>query len=120
MSENLLDGPVSLKGNGGAKYAEPAYPMDCPCVTIDGPAALTFPEDCLVTFRVKRGQIVARSASRNQKASASVQLQLVKLCGIEQAEADDSDDKPAEEYDHLDKLFEQATLAKDDADEGGE
>lgn len=103
----MLDAPVSLsRSNESGMKSD----YDCPCVTINGPEALTFPEDGLVTFRFKRGVITARSASKREKASASVTLELTKLCDIEEAEAEENTDSGTGSP--IDDLFKKATYDK--------
>lgn len=114
---DLLDSPVSLKRDFKSYGNSVCSPdSDYPCVTIDGPGALNFPEEGIVTFRFKRGQIVARSASRGQPASASVPLQLTKLCGIEEAEPDESYEAADIEGDPIDRLFNQAQTPAEEAE----
>ncbi len=120
MPDNLLDAPLSLKrsdyksaGVGPAGYSEGS---NYPSVNIDGPQALRFPECALVTFRVKRGQVVARSAGNGQPASASVQLELCEVVSIEESESDENEGYEAEEN-PIDKLFAQAAPDEDDKPE---
>lgn len=109
---NLIESPISLDRQGPDGFSGPIMEPYCPCpsVTISGPEALKFPEDCLVTFRVVRGQVVARSATRNQPASASVELKLSEIISIEESDPDEKEGES--EYDGespIDKLFEQAS-----------
>lgn len=116
--DNLIDAPVSLKRDAKSYgyVGSACEASDYPCVTIDGPEALNFPEEGIVTFHFKRGQIVARSASRGQPASASVPLQLTKLCGIEEAEPDESYEAADIEGDPIDRLFNQAQIPAEEAE----
>ena len=105
---NLLEAPVSL-GTNSDNYSPGTNCPNCPSVTVNGPEALKFPEDGLVTFRFKRGVIVARSASKREKASASVTLELTKLCEIEECEPEElSSDLSETSGNPIDDLFKQA------------
>lgn len=118
MTDITPENPLSLNRSDSLNKAIPMSPSSdypsTPSITVEGPRALAFPEDCLVTFRVHRGQVVARSASRGQPASASVELQLIEVCCVEECEPEDKPAAP--ENDPIDRLFEQA-LEKPDEDE---
>lgn len=118
MSENLISEPVSLKRGGYDKgYASDAS-AGFQTISLDCPEVLKFPEDGLVTFRFKRGQIVARSATRSQGASASCTLELTKLCSVEEAEPEENEDAGDDYRDSpIDKLFEQAQGAEPEEEE---
>jgi hypothetical protein len=116
MSENTLESPVSLKRDEYNKdpqlgsSTEGAYPQ----VTLSCAEVLQLPEYGLITFRFKRGAIVARSASRSEKASASTSIELCDLCGFKEAEPDEVPEK--EEKSAIDKLFEQAQEEQPEAE----
>lgn len=95
--------------NEPTRDTSPAGPQR---ITIHGPEALSIPEHFTVTFRGVRGQIVARSATRHEPASASVELQLVKMVSCEEAEPDTCEDETGEDKNPIDKLFEQAQYDK--------
>lgn len=99
---SYLNEPVSLA-------AKDSSPGGCPTVTINGPEALSIPEHFTITFHGTRGQIVARSATRHEKATASVVLHLHKMLSVEEADAPDgAEDEAGEDKNPIDKLFEQA------------
>lgn len=112
--------PLDRQNNSYGIKSNAAGP-ECPCpsVTINGPEALEFPEYCLVTFKVCRGQIVARSATRGQPASASVELKLKSIEDIEECDPDEIEQDAGDENESpIDKLF--AATQKDQESDGSD
>lgn len=104
---NLIEEPVSLERHSELSSVDST--RQCPTVHIEGPVALTLPEYGLITFRYKRGSITARSASRREKASASVMLELTELCEAEETEPEDDSYEDGKDKDNpIDRLFDQA------------
>lgn len=113
------DNPLSLRRGGYSEktsgMATVASEFDFPTVRIEGPQALDFPEDCLVTFKVRRGEVVARSASRGRPASASVELHLVEVCDVEECERDE--EEVEDSVNPIDRLFEQTQSTPEESEE---
>jgi hypothetical protein len=100
--------PISLQREYGSGPASEQLGAACPSVSLDCLEVLKFPEDGLVTFRFKRGQIVARSATRSKPASASCTLELTKLCSVEEAEPEELPKEEEARDNPIDRLFESA------------
>lgn len=89
---------VSLKREGMGSDSFPS-------VTISDACVLDLPEEGLITFRYKRGALVARSATRKEKASASTTLELCKICDFEEAEPEELTKEEETRDSPIDRLF---------------
>ena len=115
---NLLSAPVNL--NYGGDKGGPELAGGGPSISISCPEVLDIPEDFVVTLRGHRGPIVAKSASRGEKASASTTLHFTCLCSVEEAEREELN-APEETRDSpIDKLFKRAQDERGEEDEEGE
>ena len=79
-----------------------------PTININDECVLDLPEEGLITFRYKRGSIVARSATKKEKASASTTLELTKICDYEEADPEEIEEKEEYRDSPIDKLFSKA------------
>ena len=112
---DLISEPVSLKYDN--KPGSPLGGDGCPSVQLSCPEVLKFPEHFVVTFEGHRGQIVAKSATRHEPASATATLHLTCLCSVEEAEAEPENE--AEEYrdSPIDSLFKRAQEEPEETEE---
>lgn len=100
---NILEDPVKLSGKD---------------ITLSIPHLLDFPECGLVTFKYERGQLILKSATRSEEASATATLHLKEVCSVCECEYE-KDEEPEEEGDssRLDKLFASVGPQEEEEDE---